>query len=302
MPDDVLPPETAARLLGRPRRRQPALADEAHDADRADRRRGLRHDDPSRSHRRRWARQSTTVLAGPSRSVFRRSATGIGAPLDAWLDLERRLRGVARAPGRTAVGASTTRTGSGSPWRRNHEFGSRRAGRRDRSRRVRGGCCRSLSRRRRPRLLGRSMRSRRGWSSARGRAGRARGAACGDRRILPEAIAASQARLFGGKVEVAPYEGSYEEDPFRQARQMSDVAVVPGVRRRGARPCARAARPCGLRARVPRVPRSTPARGRGRGAPRRGRALPRSGGGVPPRACGPLAADVLPFRREGGLR
>ena len=40
----------------------------------------------------------------------------------------------------------------------------------------------------------------------------------------PEAIAASQARLFGGKVEVAPYEGSYEDDPFRQARQMSDVA------------------------------------------------------------------------------
>ena len=39
-----------------------------------------------------------------------------------------------------------------------------------------------------------------------------------------EAIAASQARLFGGKVEVAPYEGSYEDDPFRQARQMSDVA------------------------------------------------------------------------------
>ena len=40
----------------------------------------------------------------------------------------------------------------------------------------------------------------------------------------PEAIAASQARLFGGKVEVAPYEGSYEDDPFRQARQMSDIA------------------------------------------------------------------------------
>jgi len=40
----------------------------------------------------------------------------------------------------------------------------------------------------------------------------------------PEEVAASQARLFGGKVEVAPYEGSYEDDPFRQARQMSDVA------------------------------------------------------------------------------
>jgi TorA maturation chaperone TorD len=41
----------------------------------------------------------------------------------------------------------------------------------------------------------------------------------------PDAIAAAQGRLFGGKVEVAPYEGSYEDDPFRQARQMSDVAA-----------------------------------------------------------------------------
>ena len=41
----------------------------------------------------------------------------------------------------------------------------------------------------------------------------------------PDAIAAAQGRLFGGRVEVAPYEGSYEDDPFRQARQMSDVAA-----------------------------------------------------------------------------
>lgn len=40
----------------------------------------------------------------------------------------------------------------------------------------------------------------------------------------PAAIAAAQQRLFGGTVAVAPYEGSYEDDPFRQARQMSDVA------------------------------------------------------------------------------
>jgi len=40
----------------------------------------------------------------------------------------------------------------------------------------------------------------------------------------PEANAAAQERLFGGKVDVAPYEGSYEDDPFRQARQMSDIA------------------------------------------------------------------------------
>jgi TorA maturation chaperone TorD len=40
----------------------------------------------------------------------------------------------------------------------------------------------------------------------------------------PESIAISQARLFGRNVRVAPYEGSYEDDPFRQARQMSDVA------------------------------------------------------------------------------
>jgi len=39
-----------------------------------------------------------------------------------------------------------------------------------------------------------------------------------------ESIAHSQSRLFGGAVEVAPYEGSYEDDPFRQARQMSDIA------------------------------------------------------------------------------
>ncbi len=30
--------------------------------------------------------------------------------------------------------------------------------------------------------------------------------------------------LFGGAVRVAPYEASYEVDPFRQTRQMADVA------------------------------------------------------------------------------
>jgi TorA maturation chaperone TorD len=40
----------------------------------------------------------------------------------------------------------------------------------------------------------------------------------------PEALGMAQQRVFGGKVAVAPYEGSYEDDPFRQARQMSDVA------------------------------------------------------------------------------
>jgi TorA maturation chaperone TorD len=42
--------------------------------------------------------------------------------------------------------------------------------------------------------------------------------------VSPATIAAAQERLFGGKVEVAPYEGSYEDDPFRQARQISDIA------------------------------------------------------------------------------
>lgn len=42
--------------------------------------------------------------------------------------------------------------------------------------------------------------------------------------ISPETMAAAQERLFGGKVEVAPYEGSYEDDPFRQARQIADIA------------------------------------------------------------------------------
>lgn len=33
------------------------------------------------------------------------------------------------------------------------------------------------------------------------------------------------ARLFRGSVRVSPYEGSYEVDPIRQGRQMSDVAA-----------------------------------------------------------------------------
>lgn len=37
-------------------------------------------------------------------------------------------------------------------------------------------------------------------------------------------VAAAHERLFGGEVAVPPYEGSYEADPFRQARQLSDVA------------------------------------------------------------------------------
>jgi TorA maturation chaperone TorD len=37
-------------------------------------------------------------------------------------------------------------------------------------------------------------------------------------------LAEAHERLFGGTVAVAPYEGSYEADPFRQARQMADVA------------------------------------------------------------------------------
>jgi TorA maturation chaperone TorD len=39
-----------------------------------------------------------------------------------------------------------------------------------------------------------------------------------------DGVAAAQARLFDGEVCVPPYEGSYERDPFRQARQMADVA------------------------------------------------------------------------------
>lgn len=37
-------------------------------------------------------------------------------------------------------------------------------------------------------------------------------------------LAAAHERLFDGDVMLPPYEGSYEIDPFRQARQMSDVA------------------------------------------------------------------------------
>ncbi len=37
-------------------------------------------------------------------------------------------------------------------------------------------------------------------------------------------LAAAHERLFDGDVAVPPYEGSYELDPFRQTRQMADVA------------------------------------------------------------------------------
>jgi TorA maturation chaperone TorD len=37
-------------------------------------------------------------------------------------------------------------------------------------------------------------------------------------------LVAAHHRLFGGGVTVAPYESSYELDPFRQARVMADVA------------------------------------------------------------------------------
>jgi TorA maturation chaperone TorD len=37
-------------------------------------------------------------------------------------------------------------------------------------------------------------------------------------------IAADHAALFAGKVRVAPTEGSYELDPFRQGREMADIA------------------------------------------------------------------------------
>jgi TorA maturation chaperone TorD len=37
-------------------------------------------------------------------------------------------------------------------------------------------------------------------------------------------LAAAHERLFTGDVRLPPYEGSYELDPFRQARQMADVA------------------------------------------------------------------------------
>ena len=40
---------------------------------------------------------------------------------------------------------------------------------------------------------------------------------------LDELVAAHE-RLFDGDVAVPPYEGSYELDPFRQTRQMADVA------------------------------------------------------------------------------
>ncbi|MDW8338133.1 MAG: molecular chaperone TorD family protein [Thermoleophilia bacterium] len=40
-----------------------------------------------------------------------------------------------------------------------------------------------------------------------------------------EERAAAYQRLFGGRVRVPPYEGSYELDPIRQGRQMADVAA-----------------------------------------------------------------------------
>jgi len=38
-------------------------------------------------------------------------------------------------------------------------------------------------------------------------------------------LAAQYNELFGGTVQVSPYEGSYELDPIRQGRQMADVAA-----------------------------------------------------------------------------
>ncbi len=43
-------------------------------------------------------------------------------------------------------------------------------------------------------------------------------------RSSAETLLAAQARLFAGKTAVSPCEGSYEDDPFRQARQMADIA------------------------------------------------------------------------------
>lgn len=40
----------------------------------------------------------------------------------------------------------------------------------------------------------------------------------------PAELAEAHERLFGGGVTLPPYEGSYEVDPFRQGRQMADVA------------------------------------------------------------------------------
>jgi putative dimethyl sulfoxide reductase chaperone len=37
-------------------------------------------------------------------------------------------------------------------------------------------------------------------------------------------LAGAHERLFGGSVAISPHEGGYEVDPFRQARQMADVA------------------------------------------------------------------------------
>lgn len=39
-----------------------------------------------------------------------------------------------------------------------------------------------------------------------------------------ETLAEAHERLFAGEVALPPYEGSYEIDPFRQGRQMADVA------------------------------------------------------------------------------
>lgn len=40
---------------------------------------------------------------------------------------------------------------------------------------------------------------------------------------LLEPLAAEHEALFGGSVRIAPYESSYERDPFRQGRVMADV-------------------------------------------------------------------------------
>ena len=58
-------------------------------------------------------------------------------------------------------------------------------------------------------------------------------------RSTTEELAAQFFELFGGTVQVAPYEGSYELDPIRQGRQMADVSAF--YRAFGAEPAGPAA-------------------------------------------------------------
>ena len=253
------PARDGGALLGRPRGRQPALAGDPYDPDRADRRGGLRHDNASRPQRRRRPRRERRVeldrrarVPGPSGRASehrsRRARPGVSPS---------RCGSGTR---RTEVGESTTRTGSSSAWRHAHECRRRRVGARNRRRRA---VAVALAVPRDVRLSTSSRRStlsQSRWPNVpthrpgSTRCVRRSPTLPGDDRRRTGAPLRRQGR--GGAVRRQLRGRPVPPGP----PDIGHRRVLPRIRRRGSRPRARPARSCRLRARVPRLPRSPPAR------------------------------------------